>query len=249
MASKTKRGPSLLTGAAGIAAPVTPGSAPQDTRLWFLDHLRLVLICGVVVVHVANIYGAGGWYQYHEPAQADALIRYTLAIPSLIANLFGMGFFFLIAGYFTPGSYDRKGGASFVRNRLVRLGIPLLLYDLLLDPFGGLHRTGAARLPLELLWPLSAAGAHDCPGGRLVHHHALALHPALCRLALADQEAIALCSRARKTTQHARDPGVHRRAGPGKLCGANLVAAPLGLVASLVGAAVQPASKFASPVS
>jgi peptidoglycan/LPS O-acetylase OafA/YrhL len=67
--------------------------APPVTRLWFLDHLRIVLICGVVVVHVAGIYGAGGWYQYHEPAQADALIRYALAIPSMIANLFGMGSF------------------------------------------------------------------------------------------------------------------------------------------------------------
>src|SRR6266700_1179918 len=203
MASQMKQGPSLLTGAAGPAQPIPEGTAPAGTRLWFLDHLRIVLICGVVVVHVAGIYRAGGWYQYHEPAQADVLIRYALAIPSLIANLFGMGFFFLIAGYFTPGSYDRKGGASFVRDPLVRLGIPLRVYDLLLDPFGGLHRTGAARLPLELLWLLSAASAHNWPGGRLVHRDALALHPALCRLAGADQEAIALCPSARNLAQHA----------------------------------------------
>jgi glucan biosynthesis protein C len=87
----------------------------------------------VVVVHVANIY-AGGWYQYHEPAQAHLLSGYVLAIPSLLAETFGLGFFFLLAGYFTPGSYDRKGAASFLRDRLVRLGVPLLLYDLLLDP-------------------------------------------------------------------------------------------------------------------
>ena len=140
MASQTKAGPSLLTGAAGTAAPVSPGSAPQgylsprqSARLWFLDNLRVVLVCGVVVVHVANIYG-GGWYQYREPAQANLLSGYVLAIPSLIAETFGLGFFFLLAGYFTPGSYDRKGAASFLRDRLVRLGIPLLLYDLLLDP-------------------------------------------------------------------------------------------------------------------
>jgi surface polysaccharide O-acyltransferase-like enzyme len=45
-----------------------------------------------------------------------------------------MGFFFLLAGYFTPGPYDHKGPRSFLRDRLVRLGIPLLLYDLLLHP-------------------------------------------------------------------------------------------------------------------
>lgn len=133
MASQTKLRPSLLTGAAGTAASVPPVSAPAGTHLWFVDHLRIVLICGVVVAHVSSIY-AGGWYQYHEPVPPDVLTRYVLGIPDLIANMFGMGFFFLLAGYFTPGSYDRKGGVSFVRDRLVRLGIPLLLYDLLLDP-------------------------------------------------------------------------------------------------------------------
>jgi len=39
-----------------------------------------------------------------------------------------MGFFFLIAGYFTPGALDRKGAGRFARDRLVRLGIPLLLF-------------------------------------------------------------------------------------------------------------------------
>jgi glucans biosynthesis protein C len=46
----------------------------------------------------------------------------------------GMGLFFLLADYFTPISYDRKGGVSFVRDRLIRLGIPWLLYSLQLQP-------------------------------------------------------------------------------------------------------------------
>jgi glucan biosynthesis protein C len=166
MASQTKPGPALPTGAASTAPPVPAGLAPADTRLWFLDHLRLVLICGVVVAHVANIYGAGGWYQYHEPVPADVLSGYVLGIPGLIAESFGLGFFFLLAGYFTPGSYDRKGGASFVRDRLVRLGIPLLLYDLLLDPLvvylaRGLHGSpwsfyGSYLLQVRTLGPVVA---------------------------------------------------------------------------------------------
>jgi glucans biosynthesis protein C len=133
MASQTKAGPSLPTGATGIARPFPPDSAPAGTHLWFLDHLRLVLICGVVVAHVASIY-VGGWYQYHDPVPADAPTTIALVIPNMLADTFGLGFFFLIAGLLTPGSYDRKGGASFLRDRLVRLGIPLLVYDLLLDP-------------------------------------------------------------------------------------------------------------------
>jgi surface polysaccharide O-acyltransferase-like enzyme len=99
-----------------------------------MDHLRLVLICGVVIAHVAALYGAGVFYQYHDSVPPDVFTSSVLLIPALIAEMFGMGFFFLLAGYLTPGSYDRKGGAAFLRDRLVRLGIPLVVYDVLLDP-------------------------------------------------------------------------------------------------------------------
>ena len=47
---------------------------------------------------------------------------------------FFMGFFFLISGYFTTGSYDRKGAWYFFKDRLVRLGIPLIFYLIFIDP-------------------------------------------------------------------------------------------------------------------
>lgn len=59
MASQTKPEPSLLTGAAGPAAPILPAAAPPGARLWFVDHLRIVLICGVVVAHLAALYAGG----------------------------------------------------------------------------------------------------------------------------------------------------------------------------------------------
>lgn len=39
-----------------------------------------------------------------------------------------MGFFFLLSGYFAAISYERKGAVRFARERLLRLGIPLLVY-------------------------------------------------------------------------------------------------------------------------
>jgi surface polysaccharide O-acyltransferase-like enzyme len=53
---------------------------------------------------------------------------------SSIGMACGMGLFFLLAGYFTPRSYDHKGGAAFVRDLLIRLGIPWLVYSLLIQP-------------------------------------------------------------------------------------------------------------------
>jgi hypothetical protein len=45
-----------------------------------------------------------------------------------------MGLFFLLAGYYTPPAHQRHGTAGFVRERLLRLGIPLLFYFLILHP-------------------------------------------------------------------------------------------------------------------
>jgi hypothetical protein len=51
-----------------------------------------------------------------------------------INQSFFMGFFFMISSYFIPGSYDRKGTWLFIKDRLIRLGIPLLFYIVVIDP-------------------------------------------------------------------------------------------------------------------
>ena len=51
-----------------------------------------------------------------------------------IGAAFMMGLLFLIAGYFTPRSYDRKGPGPFLVDRLKRLGIPLLLFAIVINP-------------------------------------------------------------------------------------------------------------------
>jgi glucan biosynthesis protein C len=62
-------------------------------------------------------------------------------LTSLVFTLFSaingpyvLGFFFMIAGYFTPGTHDRRGPGKFFQSRLVRLGIPLLIYVFFIDP-------------------------------------------------------------------------------------------------------------------
>jgi len=45
-----------------------------------------------------------------------------------------MGLFLLISACFVPGVYDCKGAARFWKDRLVRLGIPLLIYSWLVNP-------------------------------------------------------------------------------------------------------------------
>ncbi|MED4072079.1 acyltransferase family protein [Priestia endophytica] len=47
---------------------------------------------------------------------------------------FFMGLFFFLSGYFTPNSYDRKDPMLFIRERFIRLGIPIIFYIFLLSP-------------------------------------------------------------------------------------------------------------------
>ncbi|NVM18155.1 MAG: acyltransferase [Candidatus Lokiarchaeota archaeon] len=107
------------------------------SRLFFLDNLKVLFTILVIFQHVRVTYGGtGGWY-YIEAAPSDlASIIFFTALTS-IGGLFQaslMGLFFLMGGYFTPKSYDRKGVRSFWKERLLRLGIPLLLYIFLINP-------------------------------------------------------------------------------------------------------------------
>ncbi len=62
-----------------------------------------------------------------------ALIPMTMVV-SLNQSFF-MGFFFMLAAYFTQSSYDRKGATRFLSDRLLRLGVPLIFYSLVFSPF------------------------------------------------------------------------------------------------------------------
>lgn len=44
-----------------------------------------------------------------------------------------MGLFFFISAYFVPGSYNRKGPHKFLKDRFIRLGIPLFIYTILVN--------------------------------------------------------------------------------------------------------------------
>jgi glucan biosynthesis protein C len=124
-------------------------SRGSTSRLFFLDNLRIALVALVVLHHVAMMYGAAGLFYYVE-FHPDGFSR-GLLVFVLTNQAWFMGLLFLIAGYFTPGSFDRKGASRFLRDRSRRLGIPAILYALLLNP---LAWVGALFLP-DYLNPLT----------------------------------------------------------------------------------------------
>ena len=88
---------------------------------------------GVIVGHVLITYGDIGTWSYREPSANDAFLIPAAMVVSL-GSLFAMGVFFLIAGLLSPRALERKGTAGFLRDRTLRLGLPLLVFMLLAYP-------------------------------------------------------------------------------------------------------------------
>ncbi len=114
------------------SAPKAKASARP--RLFFVDNLRIGLTILVILHHLSITYGAPGDWYYQEGQPPDMLSEILLTIFVAVNQSFFMGFFFMISGYFTPSSYNRKGPWLFLKDRLLRLGIPILFFVIILAP-------------------------------------------------------------------------------------------------------------------
>jgi glucan biosynthesis protein C len=107
---------------------------PTAARLIFIDNIRWVMIMLVLSMHAAVTYsGHGSWY-VKEPAKLGFVQEFTFVTFQVFLQSFFMGFLFFLAGYFVPGAFDKKGALCFVRDRAYRLGLPALLFMLLIQP-------------------------------------------------------------------------------------------------------------------
>ncbi|MCX5769278.1 MAG: acyltransferase family protein [Candidatus Hydrogenedentes bacterium] len=103
-------------------------------RMDYVDNLRVFLTALVVCHHQSIAFGApGGWY-YVVTAPKDMLSQVVMTLFVAVNQAFFMSLFFFVAAYFTPISLDKKGKGKFARDRLKRLGIPLVVYFFLLNP-------------------------------------------------------------------------------------------------------------------
>jgi peptidoglycan/LPS O-acetylase OafA/YrhL len=116
-----------------MVASVQPNPTASGRDV-YIDGLRSVMTALVVFHHAAITYGApGGWFWTElKPSGAPSSLLLTLFVSTNQAYF--MGLFFLLAGYFTPASLEKKGYSRFIGDRLLRLGLPLLAFGLLLGP-------------------------------------------------------------------------------------------------------------------
>ncbi|ABK18165.1 acyltransferase family protein [Syntrophobacter fumaroxidans] len=113
-----------LSGVIPVPLPVS------QTRLWSLDRLKVVLTFLVIAHHAGQAYGSTGGFWFYENAERWLYLRQFFWMNAS----FFMGLFFFISAVFVPGSYERKGGAAFVKDKAIRFGAPLLIFVLLVNP-------------------------------------------------------------------------------------------------------------------
>jgi peptidoglycan/LPS O-acetylase OafA/YrhL len=128
-------------------------TAPTS-RIYFLDNLRALLAILVVLHHSAQPYGpGGGWWIVSDPYN---IIDYVVLGVFMAVNAsFFMGLFFMVSAYFVPSSLERKGAAKFMKDRLVKLGVPILIFMIGVFPIMGYLLQGQPSITLGHLWFLA----------------------------------------------------------------------------------------------
>jgi glucans biosynthesis protein C len=163
----------------GRERPVPSVAADQGrpARRGELDALRALVVVGLVFFHTAVIFGAGEF-----PVKAGAENRAVTVLLAFGAT-WGMPLLFLISGMGVRYSLRSRDAGAFARERLRRLGVPLLVGLLTLVPlqvYLGLRRAGDQASLGELyasFWDLRPAldlplpVAADPDGGRFTTGH------------------------------------------------------------------------------
>ncbi len=109
--------------------------ASSKSRSAWIDNLRTLIIVLVVNMHACVTYShVGSWYRMEEPEPAMP-VKAAFILWQGHLQAFFMGLLFFLAGVFAHSSLERRGPGKFLRERGRRLGLPSLLYMLLLHPF------------------------------------------------------------------------------------------------------------------
>jgi glucan biosynthesis protein C len=104
------------------------GSTPDSGRLHYLDWLRVLAIFIVFLFHAVHPFDFGDW-QVKNVDQSE-----ILSIILTILSMWGMPFFFLVAGAGSWLALQKRTGSQYLRERFYRLLIPFFIGSILFSP-------------------------------------------------------------------------------------------------------------------
>jgi glucan biosynthesis protein C len=141
-------------------------SPKPRARLFHIDNLRIYLTLLVIVHHAAIAYGGSGSWPVKDPS-VDDISPIFLVFFQAVNQTYFMSAFFLLAGYFTPRSLERKGSGRFLIDRLIRLGIPILVYTTVIRPIIDFMIVRFLRGSSASLWTIIKASSLAYEPGHL----------------------------------------------------------------------------------
>jgi len=117
-------------------------------RLLFLDNLRAVAIVLVVVLHASITYMAFApeWWYVLDPHRS---LLFTAIV--LLVDVPLMPVLFFVAGYFALPSLQRRGPGGYVREKVVRIGIPWVVGVVFLAPLATYMTYVSRDIPMGYL--------------------------------------------------------------------------------------------------
>ena len=136
-----------------------------NKRVLFFDQIRALMIALVIAMHVVPLAFTSGWIGVRVPTTGspDAFFGVAGGFFAYFCNTFFMCMLFLISGYFVPRSVHKKGIARYLKDRLLRIGVPFLVGLLLINNASVLLGRLSPSSPLaELSWntlPFNSIGA------------------------------------------------------------------------------------------
>jgi hypothetical protein len=116
---------------------MTGAARSEGERYRYLDNLKVGLIATVIAGHgVLGYVDIRDIWPYNNVQEATLSTVSVVVLFALVGPFafFMMALLFLVAGLLTPGSVARKGPGRFARDRLLRLGVPFVVFLLLLWP-------------------------------------------------------------------------------------------------------------------
>ncbi len=123
------------------------GQTPAPSRIAWIDNLRTLMIVLVVNMHACVTYShVGSWYRMEDP-QPPMPVKLAFIFWQAHLQAFFMGLLFFLAGVFAHHSLERRGAGAFLRERGRRLGLPSLLFMLLIQPFTVYVLLGHPHIP------------------------------------------------------------------------------------------------------
>lgn len=105
------------------AASAVSTTKPASSRLHGLDALRGgALLLGIVLHGLAPFMPGGGWLV------ADRYSTEAALVAMYVIHLFRMSLFMMLAGYFGRMVLHRRGAGSYLKDRALRIGLPVIVF-------------------------------------------------------------------------------------------------------------------------